>query len=504
MKLFATSAIGQLDKYTIEHDPISSTELMERAADALFWEFTAQSYYQRSVCLFAGPGNNGGDTLALARMLLHAGFQVSVILIHSGSLSPDCEINRQRLLKLFPENLTELTAEFTAPEILPKTILVDGLFGSGLSRPLDGLYADAVNWMNKSGCTIISIDISSGLSGEENDLSDSSAIVKADLTLSLQFPKLAFFFAENAPYVGEWKIIDIGLHPQAIEQTPSEFYYLEEEDITPLIIKRPTFGHKGTFGHACIVAGRIGMAGSAVLAAKAALRCGAGLVTVHSAAANRSIIQTTIPEALFITDHTSDYITDVIALEPYNVLAVGPGIGKHIDTARMLRKLLENHRKSCVLDADALNIIAEQKDLLHRIHRNSILTPHPKEFERLFGQSKNSFERMTKAQRVAQQFSIIIVLKGAYTLIATPDGKLFFNSTGNPGMGTAGSGDVLTGILAGLLAQGYVPEEAAKIGVFIHGRAGDLALRSESVESLLASDIIARLGNAFQSVKTIK
>jgi len=501
MKIFATSAIRKLDQYTIEHEPISSTELMERAADALFREFAVQHPYPCSVFLFAGPGNNGGDTLALARKLLLAGYQVTGKLIHSGSLSPDCAINYQRLMKAFPKCVTELLDEFVTPEITPGTILVDGLFGSGLSRPLEGSFAEAVRWMNESGCTIVSIDIPSGLSGEENDFSELSAIVKANLTLSLQFPKLAFFFAENAIYIGKWKIIDIGLHPQAIEQTPSDIYYLKENDISPLLIKRPTFGHKGTFGHACIVAGRTGMAGSAVLATKAALRSGAGLVTVHSAAENRVILQTAIPEAIFISDHTADYIADVISLEPYNVVAVGPGIGTHSDTARMLRKLLENHRKSCVLDADALNIISEQKDLLHRIHRNSILTPHPKEFERLFGQSKNSYERMEKAQKAAQQFGIIIVLKGAYTLIATPDGKLFFNSTGNPGMATGGSGDVLTGILAGLLAQGYSPEKAAKIGVFIHGRAGDLALRAESDESLMASDIIARLGNAFQSVR---
>lgn len=505
MKVFATSVIRQLDQYTIEHEPISSIDLMERAAQALFIAFKSRFSTNRPVCVFAGQGNNGGDALALSRLLLHRGYNVTTYLINPADekhkLSPDCESNRKRLLVDFPNALTETGYEFVKPELTPETIIVDGLFGSGLSRPLAGDIAEVVQFINQSKCTVVSIDIPSGLMGEENKLTDQSIIVKANLTLSLQFPKLAFFFAENAPYVGEWKLLDIGLHPEAIKKTSTPLYYLEENDIAPLLIARPTFAHKGTFGHALIVSGSMGMAGASVLCAKAALRSGAGLVTVHGPSENRTIIQTAIPEAIFQPDYASDYITEVKSLETYNAVAIGPGIGKHFKTGNMLRNFLEHHQQPCVLDADALNIIAEQKEFLTLIPRNSILTPHPKEFERLFGATTSPYERMKKAEEAALEYGVIIVLKGAYTLIAIPNGKLFFNPTGNSGMATAGSGDVLTGIIVGLLAQGYSSEEAAKIGVFLHGRAGDLALKKESEESLIASDIVERLGEAFQSIK---
>jgi NAD(P)H-hydrate epimerase len=503
MKFFSTSQIRELDQYTIKHEPIASIDLMERAADALYWEFIGNFPYRQPVCIFAGPGNNGGDALALARMLLKSGYDVSAFLIHSGSLSPDCETNRQRLVEKFPDSLIELTDKFINPEITDETIIIDGLFGSGLSRPLTGIFAEAVQWINNADCEVVSIDIPSGLKGEDNtDLS--KPIVKAYYTFTLQFPKLTFLFAENAAFVGNWEIIDIGIHPEAIRQSLSKFFYLEETDIAPLLKKRTKFSHKGTFGHALIVAGSKGMAGSSVLSAKAALRVGAGLVTVHGPECNRAIVQTAIPEAILQSDIQTDFISEVQKVEKYNAIAIGPGIGMHEETAVMLKNLLKELDKPCILDADALNIIGQHKDLLQFIPNNSIITPHPKEFERIFGESKTSYERMLKTQEKAKLHGIIIVLKGAHTLIATPDGGLFFNSTGNSGMSTAGSGDVLTGILAGLLAQGYTPEETAQIGVFLHGRAGDLALEKESEESLIAGDIIDYLGKAFKTLKNNK
>ena len=493
MKFFTTSKISLLDKYTIEHEPIRSIDLMERAADVLYWEFIARFPYLQAVCIIAGPGNNGGDALAMARMLLSSGYSVSAYLLHTGSLSDDCETNKKHLLERFPEALTELKTEFIAPEITRDTIIIDGLFGSGLSRPLTSIYAQATEWINNSVCKVVAIDIPSGLQGEENKLSEKSIIVKADLTLTLQFPKLAFLFPENAPFVGNWEALNIGIHPEAIEQTSSNLFYLEEKDIVKLLKKRTKFSHKGTFGHALIVAGSKGMAGASVLAAKAALRSGVGLVTVHGPECNRIITQTAIPEAIFQSDLTT--------IDRYNAIAIGPGIGTHAETAAILRDLLIKTDRPCILDADALNIISQQNDLLQLIPKYSILTPHPKEFERLFGVSNSSYERMLKAQESAKLYGVYIILKGAHTLIATPDGMLYFNSTGNSGMATAGSGDVLTGILVGLLAQGYSPEEVAKIGVFLHGLAADLALEDESKESLIAGDIIDRLGKAFKSVR---
>lgn len=502
MKFFTTSQIRLLDEYTIEHDPIASIDLMERAANALCVKYLELFPNHNPVCIFAGPGNNGGDALALARMLLNTGLTVQVVLLQTGTLSGDCETNLKRLKDKFPNCVFECKNEFIEPKITPETIIIDGLFGSGLSRVLTGIYAKAVEWINNNGCEVVAIDIPSGLNGEENaDLNNQ--IVKAHYTFTLQFPKLAFLMAENAEFVGNWDVLDIGIHPDVILRTESDFYYLEQNDISSLLKNRLKFSHKGTFGHALIVAGSLGMAGASVLSSKAALRSGAGLVTVHGPKENRIIVQTAVPEVIFVSDINSDINTKVNSPVNYSAVAVGPGIGKHEETADMLRDLLEHYRQPIVLDADALNIISKYNELLTLVPPKSILTPHPKEFERLFGKCNSSYERMLKAREVAQRFDIVIILKGANTLIALPDGKLVFNSTGNAGMATAGSGDVLTGVLIGLLAQGYSPENTAKIGVFLHGRAGDLALNKQSLESLIASDIIEELGGAFQCVRNI-
>jgi len=503
MKFFSTSQIRELDEFTIKHEPITSIDLMERAAQKIYMEVLRRVESNKQILIFAGPGNNGGDALALARMLLQSTFSVQVVLLHTGKLSADSETNRQRLLDRFPTVVIEQTDRFDTPTITANTVIIDGLFGSGLTRPLTGIFADAVHWINESGCSVISIDIPSGLQGDIplTSKGEQDIIIKANYTFSLQFPKLAFLLPENENFVGEWKVLDIGTHPQAIAETASAFYYLDKSDIRSILKPRQKFSHKGTFGHALIVAGSHGMAGALVLASTAALRSGAGLISIHGPGCNRTIVQTAIPEVIFHSDENTDIITQLPATEKYSAIAIGPGIGTGMETCIMLEQFLRQQETPCILDADALNIISQQPYLLELIPQNSILTPHPKEFERIFGKCSNSFERMQKAGEAARQFSIYIILKGAYTVIATPDGKLFFNSTGNSGMATAGSGDVLTGILAGLLAQGYSPEETAKVGVFIHGMAGDLAAKTESEESLIASDIIHHLGATFRLLK---
>ena len=501
MKFFTTSQIRQLDQLTIEHEPVTSIELMERAANALYYSFTGNYAYLAPICILAGPGNNGGDALALARLLLNARHEVKVCLIYTDTLSADCDTNLQRLKSDFPESLAEFNERFVPPEISEKTIIIDGLFGSGLSRPLTGIFAEAVQWINHSGCKVVSIDIPSGLSGEENRLTDKSVIVKAELTLSLQFPKLSFLIAENDPYVGSWEVLDIGIHPDAIKGTPSNLFYLEVKDIAILFKDRHKFSHKGTFGHALVVSGSKGMAGASVLSSRAALRAGAGLVTVQGPSCNRNIVQTACPEVLFLSDISEDFISHIDILENYKAIAIGPGIGTHHVTAEMLSNFLIQLDNPCIIDADALNIISQNKDLLHYIPVNSILTPHPKEFDRLFGSNNTSYERMMIAHQASKVYGVIIILKTAHTMIALPDGSMYFNSTGNSGMATAGSGDVLTGILVGLLAQGYLPETAAKIGVFLHGHAGDLALTTQTAESLIAGDIVEEIGEAYRSIR---
>lgn len=500
MKIFSTSVVRRLDEYTIKKEPIASIDLMERAAVGLCKKFLEIFPSPLPVCIFAGPGNNGGDALALARLLLEKNFCVRVYLIHTGKLSADCETNKKRLIEKFPGCLHDFSSEFHLVDIKENAVIIDGLFGSGLSRPLSGIYAEAVQWINNSGKTVVSIDIPSGLAGEENkDLSQ--PIVKADYTFTLQFPKLSFFFAENESFVGKWEIVEIGIHPEAIKLEPTEFYFLEKKDILPFLPERKKFSHKGTYGHAFIVAGSYGMAGAAVLSTKAAIRSGAGLVTVHSAAANRIILQTKVPEALFESDIEENFISELNNLVKYNALAIGPGIGVQEKTAELLYQILPSIKTSLVLDADALNILSRRKEMLKNLPANTILTPHPKEFERLFGADENSYDRLLKMQLLAKNLHLVIILKGAYTRIAFPDGSIYFNSTGNPGMATGGTGDVLTGILAGLLAQNLPPEKSALLGVYLHGLAGDLALRHQSMESLTAGDVIENLGSAFQSLR---
>ena len=399
MKFFSTSQIRELDKFTIEHEPIASIDLMERAAQTIYLEILRLVEADQPVLVFAGPGNNGGDALALARMLLQSTLEVQVILLHTGKLSTDCEINRQRLSEKFPQTLTEQTDSFEAPNVSTNTIIIDGLFGSGLTRPLTGIYAAAATWMNSSDCKVFSIDIPSGLHGEEtSDLA--VPIVKAHITFSLQFPKLAFLLPENAEFVGKWQILDIGIHPEAIKSTPGNFFYLEASDIAPILKQRSKFSHKGTFGHALIVAGSKGMSGASVLASKAALRSGAGLVTVHGPECNRLIVQSAMSEIIFSSDIEPDYITRFPATESYSSIAVGPGIGTKLKTGDALKQFIKTTQQPCILDADALNIISHYKEINFFIPKNSILTPHPKEFDRLFGVSQNTF--MSASQKHPQ------------------------------------------------------------------------------------------------------
>jgi NAD(P)H-hydrate epimerase len=498
MKIFTTSQVRLLDRYTIDHEPIASIDLMERAAYALFYEYVRFFNVKRPVLIMAGPGNNGGDALALARKLLDTGVDVSVVLIHQGKLSGDCAENKNRLPVLPPEKFSEQSFRFEAPLIGEDTVVVDGLFGSGLNRPLDGIFAEAIGWINHCGCEVLSIDIPSGLQGESNP-NLTVPIVKATYTFTLQFPKLAFLLPGSAAFAGNWSVLDIGIHPEAIRTTPTPYKLTRHSDIQPLLPKRGKFTHKGTYGHVLILAGSKDMAGAAVLASRAALRSGAGLVTVHSASCNRNILQTAVPEAIFRSDRSEFIISEAPQSEKYDAVALGPGIGTAEPTIQLVEQLLGEIKCPCVIDADALNIIGLHKRLLALLTPKSVLTPHPKEFERLFGPSAGSYERMLLASEMAQLHHIIIVLKGAHTLIALPDGSMWFNSTGNAGMATAGAGDLLTGIIAALLAQGYTPENAALTGVYLHGLAGDKALSLQSPESLVAGDITEHLGRAFHT-----
>ncbi len=499
MKFFICSQIAGIDKQTMKLEPISSIDLMERASFKVADWLVRYIDHKKTVYLFAGPGNNGGDALAVARMLVWNKLDCTVFLCGFGrKLNGDPAINWQRLEEQNLVRLKKINMENDIPDISPETIVVDGLFGSGLNKPLEGLAAKIVHQINQSGATVISIDIPSGLFGEDNSKNDLSVVVRANLTLSFQFPKLSFLFSENQQFVGEWKVLPIGLHPEAINQTESDMYFLNREFISEKIKRRSKFSHKGTYGHALLIAGSYGKMGAAVLASKACLRSGTGLLTTHIPKKGYEIMQISVPEAMISIDVSESVFSMLPDLSPYSAIGIGPGLDKKSETQQVLKNLLHAKPGKLVLDADALNILAENKDWCSLLPGNTILTPHPKEFERLVGPSSDSFERLQKQLDFSVKYKVIVVLKGAHTSISFPDRKVFFNNTGNPGMATAGSGDVLTGIILGLLAQNYPVDDAALVGVYIHGLAGDFAKKVIGETALIAGDIINHLAEAFQ------
>lgn len=502
IKIFPTDKIKALDQYTIDHEPIRSIELVERAAMSFVNEYIRTHSKQIRTVIFAGQGNNGADALAIARLLNEEGFRVETYLFNPGKhLSLDCELNRQRLLNMENIDFIEIVTDFDPPELGFHDVVIDGLFGSGLNRPLTGGFAALVNYINQSDATIVSIDIPSGLFGEDNRSNDRSAIIQADMTYTFEFPKLAFFFAENDAFVGKWKVLPIGLHPQGVAEMDTHFAMMTEDDIAETFPPRDRFGHKGSYGHALLIGGSMGKMGAAVLAARGCLRSGVGMLTAHLPKRGEVIMQIGQPEVMLSFDQHTDYFTSVPETMTYKAVAVGPGLGQQMETGKALERLLQTQTQPMVIDADALNLIASNKETLTHLPKNSILTPHPKEFDRIAGESSNSYDRLLKAMKLATEYEIFVVLKGAYTVICTPDGNALFNSTGNPGMGTAGSGDVLTGIILGLLAQGLAPEIAAVSGVFIHGSAGDLAAAYRSEEGIIASDIADMVGKAIKQLK---
>lgn len=502
MKIFTAVQISELDKYTIEHEPIKSIDLMERAARELTCAICGHWDNTTPVVVFAGPGNNGGDALAVARMLMSEGYKVQVFLFNiTGRLSADCAENKQRLLDKKAKQFVEVTQEFDPPRLEQGMLVVDGLFGSGINKPLSGGFASLVKYINASQAEVVSIDMPSGLMTEDNTYNVSANIIRATLTLTLQQPKLSFLFQENQQYVGDIEVLDIGLSEEGIRQTDSQFTLIEQDDICQLLKKRDDFAHKGTMGHALLVAGSYGMAGAAILAGRACMRAGTGKLTIHTPKRNVAVLQAALPEAIIDIDREETIFAEPIPTEDFQALGIGPGLGKSDQTAIALIAQLKRTQCPIVADADALNIIANRHAWMQQLPKGIILTPHPKELERMEGQCLDSYERLMKARDLAERLQGYVVLKGHYTAICMPDGHIAFNSTGNAGMATAGSGDVLTGIITGLLARGYSRQHAVMLGVFLHGMAGDLAAKELGQESLMASDITAWLPKAFKALE---
>jgi hydroxyethylthiazole kinase-like uncharacterized protein yjeF len=502
MKIFRCEQIKEIDNLTIVNEPVSSIDLMERAALKLFEWIARRFDRSKRIVIFAGPGNNGGDGLALARFLSEERYNTEVYFVHfTDKVSADWDTNRLRLGKAGKVKLISLDKIDQFPVICSDDILIDAIFGSGLTRSAEGLVAEVIREINRTDCTVVSIDIPSGLFGEDNSGNITDNIVKADYTLCFQFPKLSFLLADNNDFVGEWYILPIGLDPVAIRDIETPFYLIEGKDIFHLLKRRGKYDHKGNYGHGLLISGSRSKTGAALLGAKAALRSGIGLITCHVPFGSSPVIQTYLPEAMVQPDKNDSMITAIGKTENFTAIGVGPGIGTEEMTGKALYDLLKTCRKPIVLDADAINILGLNKEWISLIQPGTILTPHPKEFERIAGKTANCHERLSKQIAFSEKHKCITIVKGAHTAIALPDGRVCFNSTGNPGMATAGSGDVLTGIILSLLSQGYSSEHAALTAVFIHGLAGDIASEKASFESIIASDITENIGSAFNRIR---
>lgn len=499
MKIFTSAQIHELDKYTIEHEPISSLNLMERAAKALTRAIEEEWTNRTPVVVFAGPGNNGGDALAVARLLSEDGYQVNVYLFNvHNKLSADCAANKKRLQEAKRVKFTEVVLNFDPPQLEAGTLVIDGLFGSGLNKPLAGGFAAMVKYINQSAAKVVSIDIPSGLMTEDNSYNIHSNIIRADQTLTLQQKKLCMLMADNQQYLGHLKVLDIRLSTEYIKNTDCRYSILEEKDIRLLMHPRNDFAHKGNMGNALIIAGSYGMCGASVLATKACLRSGVGKVTTHTPKRNYEIMQISVPEAVLQMDSEETIFSEPVETENFHAMGIGPGLGTNETTAIAL--IAQLRRASCpvVVDADALNILSSHRAWMQQLPKDIILTPHPKELDRLAGNaSSNCSERLSKACELAERLQAYIILKGHYSALCHPNGKVEFCSTGNSGMATAGSGDVLTGIITALLARGYKQADACRLGMHLHGLAGDLAAKDLGKESLIASDIIQYLPKAF-------
>ncbi len=549
MKILTSEQIRKVDTETVLRERISSLDLMERAATAFYhWLIKKYDRKDTSMLIFAGVGNNGGDALAVARLLHGAGYPVKVIVVeYSSSYSDDCLQNLRRVgtagvscAKIvsasdFPLNISpgDMPQRSLSPSDLPLSdsplrnfsqgdlpkpnteptllelclndfpaldeydLLIDGIFGTGLNREVSGLARDVIKRMNESGKRIISIDVPSGLFlDRETDFA-----VEASETVTFQIPKLALYLPGNQCFCGEVWSVEIGLNETAIAEADAYIFFTRDDEVRGLLESLPRFAHKGMLGHSLIIGGSLGMMGSVCIATKAALKTGCGLVTAYLPESGVPIIQGYFPEAMAIGDVHRSRITSIeYGLRP-DAIGIGIGMGQHDDTAQALHRFLKNNHESenvvpLVVDADGLNILSKHPEWLSLLPPGTIFTPHPKELSRLIGEWNNDFDKIQKTRAFAREHGVIVVVKGAYSLVIDAE-TVHVNSSGTPALATAGSGDVLTGMITSLLAQGYTPLDAARLGVYLHGLTADLARDRVHERTFIASDIIDGIGNAY-------
>jgi len=497
MKILSKTHIDQLDAYTIKNDNITYLDLMERAGNAVF-ELIHQRLQGNPVPIhiFCGLGNNGGDGLVVARYLVEHGYNVTTYIVNfSNNRSEGFLINFDRLKEIVTPWPIQIKGTEDFPNIPSTDIIIDAIFGLGLNRQMELWVKQLIQHINKTQCFKIAIDVPSGLQADDSP-EDKDAVIYANSCLTFQAPKLVFFLPETAGYIQDIEILDIGLNQEFLHQIQSGIDLIRKQEAISVYIPREKFGHKGNYGHSLLIGGSKGKVGSLVLAAKACMRVGSGLATTIVPECGYEIMQTSVPEVMAIENDSDDYITSFKTDFTPNAIGIGVGLGQHSKTIEAFKHFLKVNKQSLVLDADALNILSDNKKLLQLLPENTILTPHPKELERLIGGWDNDFHKIEKTKAFSNAYKCIVLIKGAHSVIVYGD-QLFVNTTGNPGMATAGSGDVLTGMLTGLVAQGYNPIDATIFGVYLHGSAGDLALQEFGYQALLASDIVQYIGKAF-------
>jgi ADP-dependent NAD(P)H-hydrate dehydratase / NAD(P)H-hydrate epimerase len=497
MKILNAEQIRRLDAYTIENEPVKPIDLMERAAKTCFLWIKSRMRKKKKIHIFCGMGNNGGDGLAIGRMLGGSGHQVIVHIVnHVKEGSPDFLANRKRLNGVRNLVVNELEENASLPSIEKSDLVVDAMFGSGLNRPLQGYLSRIVQHINASGAIVVSVDIPSGLFCDDNSANDYRSVIRADYTLSFHLPKLSFLLPENEMFVGQWEILDIGLHREGLSLAETNYFIVEPGDLKAFYRPRKRFSHKGDFGHALLLAGSYGKMGAALIAAKACLRNGAGLLSVCIPSSGLTAMQVYLPEAMCLPLDNPEILDRIPGLQGFNAIAAGPGIGTSDSTARAMKLLIQEASVPLVLDADALNILAENPTWCGFLPPGSVLTPHPGEFDRLAGKSGSGYDRLMKAQEFAHRHQVHIVLKGAFSATITPNGRVFFNPTGNPGLAAGGSGDALTGSILAWMAQRYSTLESCLAAVYIHGLAADLAVRGKAHEGLIIGDAIDMIPKA--------
>jgi hydroxyethylthiazole kinase-like uncharacterized protein yjeF len=506
MKILSAAQIREADQFTVKNEPISPLDLMERASKTCLDWISKRYTVHNKMIVICGTGNNGGDGLALARMLHQKGYYVEVYAHGTSSRNRSFEFDRNETrLKNAGLRLKYIKNEKDLSNIsLKNMVVVDALFGSGINRPVEGFTKEIIQKINHSGSDVISIDLPSGLFAENNEKNDREAIVQATHCLTFQVPKLALLLPENERFTGEMHTLDIGLSQKFIDEAETRDYFFLADQAAHLLKQRTKFSHKGNYGHSLIIAGSKGKMGAGVLSAKACLRTGSGLVSIHVPSCGTAILQTALPEAIVIENAGDNFLKDQELSLSFDSIGIGPGIGQDKETEKLLTSVLERATSPLVLDADALNILSNNKSLLAKLPKGTILTPHPKEFERMTGSTYDGIDQIEKMRELASKYEVIVILKGAHSRICPPDGTIYFNSNGNPGMATAGTGDILTGMITSLLSQGYLPENAARLGVFMHGLAGDLAIKTIPRDSLIASDLFDYIGHAWKTLRETK